>query len=267
MSHETMLTPDELDQMDDISGSALMRAEAMRIPRLTPIEKDAYIEAARAGSEQARNELICDCLNWTMMKAQSTYQDRQPVHSDLMDLVGHAHVTLLETFPKALQAEQPIKYLMSVAAIEMKLYCTYDDPMIRRTRNRPVKHDHPLTVSIDPNMQLAANETHGHMPEAEYQLVYNAVHEISEQRREVLKAVYGLFGESTTSVEDIARMLNIKKETAQGYIYRARATLAEKLGPLLVSSVMNGEGENAAPQLHQQNSSSPEHRRNQPDTE
>src|SRR5712692_5815964 len=108
-----MLTTDELEQLDDLSGSALYSVEVKRIPYLTRDEEAACIEAARTGSLQARNELICDCLYWTLLKATATYQERTPPHSDLMDLVGHAHVTLLEAFPKALAADKPVKYLMS----------------------------------------------------------------------------------------------------------------------------------------------------------
>src|SRR5437868_458925 len=133
MPHEYMLTADELDQMDDLSGSALLRAEVQRIPFIPRDEQPAYIEAARAGDETAQHDLILNCLNWTMTKAASIYRDRQPPHSDLMDLVGHAHLKLLETLPKALQAVNPTGYLMSVAALEMRLYCTYDDPMIKRS--------------------------------------------------------------------------------------------------------------------------------------
>ena len=51
-------TTDELDQKDDISGAALYSTEVKHIPYLTPEERDTYIEAARTGDLQARNELI-----------------------------------------------------------------------------------------------------------------------------------------------------------------------------------------------------------------
>src|SRR5438046_2030010 len=124
-----MLTIDELDQMDDLSGSALLRAEVQRIRYLTPGERDNYIAAARSGNEEARSALLTDCLHFVLYKASVTYQERRPPHSDMMDLIGHAHIKLLEAFPKALTADAPMKYLLSIAAIEMRLYCTYDDPM------------------------------------------------------------------------------------------------------------------------------------------
>src|SRR5690349_881282 len=109
MPGEYMLTTDELDQLDDLSGRVLYEAEVQRIPYLTPDERDAYIAEARLGSQEARNQLITDCLHYTLYKAKATYQERRPAHSDVMDLVGHAHVKLLEALPTALAADKPMK--------------------------------------------------------------------------------------------------------------------------------------------------------------
>jgi hypothetical protein len=98
MAGEYMLTTDELDQLDDLSGAALYRAEVKRVPYLTHDEEVACIEAARSGNIDARNKLICDCLHYTFYKADVTYRYRQPAHSDVMDIVGRAHITLLEAF-------------------------------------------------------------------------------------------------------------------------------------------------------------------------
>jgi hypothetical protein len=228
-----MLTTDELDQLGDLSGAALYRAEVKRIPFLTRAEEAAYIEAARTGSVQARNVLICDCLHYTLYKAGITYKERQPPHSDIMDLISHAHVTLLETFPKALAAEKPVKYLMSVAAIELRLYCTYDDPLIRRPRTQPFSSDHPRTVSLE-ETQLVAATASEHMAEVEYWLVYDAVHELTEQRRDILIAVYGLFGQPKTSIEDIAALRQLKVATVKNYLWRAKTKLARQLGPYVL---------------------------------
>src|SRR5205085_4103049 len=128
--------------------------------------------------------LITDCLHYTLYKADVTYRDRTPPHSDMMDLIGHAHVTLLEAFPKALKAEKPIKYLLSMAAVAMRLYCTYDDPLIRRPRTKPFSVDHPHTVSIEAAGEPEVAEVEEQIPNEEYQLVYDAVQQLTEQRRE-----------------------------------------------------------------------------------
>src|SRR5437588_7391968 len=187
MSPECMLIADELDRMDDLSGSVLYSAEVKRIPLLPQEEQTAYIEAARSGDELAQQRLVVNCLNWTMTKAASIYRDREPVHSDLMDLVGHAHLKMLEALPKALHANDPMRYLMSVSALEMRLYCSYDDPMVKRSRWRPKSDNHPVTVSLEagtvpsihtiaaPDVRLDSGEPPGQLPNAEYHVVYEAI--------------------------------------------------------------------------------------------
>lgn len=185
MSRECTLTIDELDQLEDISGAALYRAEVQRLPYLTPAERDSYLDAARAGSIDARNELICDCLHYTLYKADVTYRQRSPPHSDMMDLVGHAHVALLEAFPKALTAATPMKYLLSIAALEMRLYCTYDDPLVQRPRSQPFSADHPRTVRIEPSA-LPTVPIAKHTSEADYWRLHEAIQTLTEQRREII---------------------------------------------------------------------------------
>src|SRR2546430_2409019 len=102
MSSEYLLPLEQLQQMDDLSGSTLYSAEVRRIPFIAREEQPTYVEAARNGDNEARNALLLNCLNWTMTKAASIYRDREPAHSDLMDLVGHAHLKMLEALPKAL---------------------------------------------------------------------------------------------------------------------------------------------------------------------
>ncbi len=232
-----MLTTDELDQMDDISGAALYSTEVKHIPYLTPEARDTYIEAARTGDLAARNALITDCLHYTLYKAAVTYQERQPFHSDIMDLIGHAHVKLLEAVPKALEARTPVKYLLSVAANEMRLYCTNDDPLIKRPRSRPYDSDHPRTVGIEAAADMAEPITEP-LPEPEYQLLFDAVHDLSEQRREIVTAMYGLFGESTASTAEVAAQLNMREGTVRSYLSRAKTALAEKLGPYVLEKSM-----------------------------
>jgi len=229
-----MLATDELDQLDNLSSATLYRAEVKRIPYLTRDEVAASIEAARTGSMQARNELICDCLHYTLYKADVTYRDYVPPHSDMMDLIGHAHVTLLEAFPRAILAEKPVKYLLSMAALEMRLYCTYDDPLIRRPRTRPFSANHPYTVSIEAAGEPEAAEGAEQRPNEAYQLVYDAVQQLTQQRREIITAVYGLFGHSVSRIEEIAEQRQLKVATVKNYLWRAKTTLARKLGPVVV---------------------------------
>jgi hypothetical protein len=87
MSHDFMLGIDELQQMSDLSGPALYRAEVKRIPIIAREDQPAVIEDARNDDEAAQHELLLNCLNWTMRRAQAMCQDYPPQHSDMMDLV------------------------------------------------------------------------------------------------------------------------------------------------------------------------------------
>ena len=238
MPHESMLTVDELDRLDDLTGAALYSAEVKRIPFLTNDEQVGYIEAARNGDEVARQRLLLNCLNWTMTKAASIFQEREPAHSDVMDLVGHANVKLCEALDNALTSSSPVKYLMSVAALEMKFYCIYHDQLVMRSRNRPVSSDHPVTVGIEQDVAETAT-----LPEdvTDHQIVHDAVRSLSDRRREVITAAFGLFDQPELHADDIAVMLNIPKRSVENYLCRAKRQLAAKLAPYVTEKGLSAE--------------------------
>jgi len=236
MSHDTLPTIAELDQMDDLSGSALYSAEVKRIPFIPREEQAVYVEAARMGDETAQQRLLMNCLNWTMTKAASVYRDREPAHSDLIDLVSHAHLKMLEALPKAVHADDPMRYLMSVSALEMRLYCTYEDPLVKRPRWRLKDNNHPTTVSLEagtnpPVETIAVTDERERIDALEYQLVQDALADLAERRRQVLTAAYGLFDHPAMHIAEIALMLNVPKKVVENDLYRGKRALAAKLGP------------------------------------
>lgn len=188
-----------------------------------------------------------------MTKAASIFEEREPAHSDLMDLVGHANVKLCEALDNALTSSSPVKYLMSVAALEMKFYCIYHDQLVMRSRNRPVSGTHPVTVSIEqgsaaplqtiagPDVQLTSGETSEGLQEAEYQIVHDAIRSLSDRRREVITAAFGLFDQPALHAADIAVMLNIPKRSVENYLCRAKRQLAAKLAPYVTEKGLSAE--------------------------
>src|SRR5438067_1775396 len=104
MRHETLPTIDELNRMDDLSGAALYRIEVQRIPFLSREQQTDYVGRAQAGDTDATHALILNCLNWTMRRARTIYCDREPQHTDVMDLVGTANMQMIEVVPNALTA-------------------------------------------------------------------------------------------------------------------------------------------------------------------
>ncbi len=239
-----MLPLDHLNQMDDLSGAALYRAEVRQIPFLNGDEQASIVAAAKAGDTEAANRLICNCLNWTMRRAVAIHRDQKPTHSDVMDLIGHANLSMLEAMPFALRADNPISYLMTVSAAAMRRYVAYKDPLIERSRDRPLSEPHQITVSIDgnapytrtlpaQNMELTSAETNEQLNSPMYQIVYWAVHNLSNQYRRVVIAAHGLFGHPTMKNQDIADMLGLPKQTVEKYLWRGRKRLAAELAPYI----------------------------------
>ena len=136
MPQETLPTLDDLNRMDDLSGVALYRAEVQRIPYLTREQQADYVSAAQAGNTDATHALVLNCLNWTMRRARAIHRDREPQHTDVMDLVGTANIRMLEAAPNALGADDPVSYLMTVASNAMRWQVTYKDPLVTRQSPR-----------------------------------------------------------------------------------------------------------------------------------
>ncbi|HJT58340.1 MAG TPA: hypothetical protein VJ761_17680 [Ktedonobacteraceae bacterium] len=236
MAHETLPTIDELNRFDDLSGAALHSAEVRRIGFIPRAEQPAYVAAAQQGDIEARNELVINCLNWTMTKAASIYQDKQPEHSDLMDLVGHAHVSMLESMPRALRARDPVRYLMAVSEVEMRIYCLYHDPMVKRPNWRAPTYPHPTTVSLEAESYTVvgrAVQLEAEQPALGYQLISDALASLSATRRAIMEAAYGLNGFPAMRIGEIALRFNLPKKTVENYLYRSKRQLARKMAEQL----------------------------------
>jgi RNA polymerase sigma factor (sigma-70 family) len=228
MAQEYMLPVDVLNRMDDLSAATLYQSEVRRIPLLSREEQTPYIDQARQGDTDAQSVLMHTCLNWVMRQARTTYRNRLPQHTDMMDLVGVANLKMWEAMHKALAANDPIAYLISVGATEMHRYCLYADPLIKRQRDQPFTKPHPAMVSLEANDTVTTEQPPTDKPHL--RLVYQALGTLSARHRTVLTAAYGLNGETAHKNEDIAAMLNLPKATVEKYLWRAKRRLAVKLG-------------------------------------
>jgi RNA polymerase sigma factor (sigma-70 family) len=216
--------------MDDLSGASLYRVEVQRLPYVSREQQAEYVGAAQAGDTNATHALILNCLNWVWRRARAIHRDREPQHTDVMDLVGTANMRMLEAVPNALTADDPIAYLMTVASNAMRWQVTYRDPLVTRKRDQPFSREHPLTVRLEDWDQPVAEVTPS---AAECQFVYDALGQLSQRHQIVLEAAYGLHGGTAMKNEDIALMLNVSKGTVEKYLWRAKRQLAVKLGPYL----------------------------------
>ncbi len=240
MPHEYMLTVEELDRMEDLSAATLYHAEVRRIPLLPRDGQSEYVEAAREGDETALQRLVLNCLNWTMRRADAIYRDKEPAHSDMMDLVGHANMKMVEAMPKALTAKDPVAYCMTVGALAMSWYCLYNDPLVQRKRDQPLNAPHPGTVSLENNDVPVSHEV-SPQDAPEYKIIYDALAQLGKRHQIVLMAAYGLHGETKRSNEEIAIMLNLPKGTVEKYLWRAKRRLAAKLAPYVTEKGLSAE--------------------------
>ena len=144
---------------------------------------------------------------------------------------------MVEALPNALAAADPVSYLMTVGANAMRWHCVYHDPLVTRKRDQPVTSAHPSTVSLEVE-RVAEPEAPQEAPEL--QIVYDALSQLSKCHQVVLAAKYGLYGETVRDNEDIAAMLNLPKQTVETYLWRAKRSLARKLGAYVTEKGFGG---------------------------
>jgi len=246
----TMLTLEELNKLDMLSGSTLYSAELKRLPLLSREEQKPLLAKARRGDQTAKDALVIHCLNWTVRRAARVYRQQRPKHLDLMDVVGVAHVEIMEKFERALEADEPVKFLLSSAAYEMESHVSTKDPMITRPRygREKMKKLDPVpstTVSLDappregehPFAETITAEQHLPQEDVErreqrkYALLHQAVNELSPTLRHSIVELYGLFGQPARTNHELARAYNITKRAVNDRTLRAGKILAERLAP------------------------------------
>lgn len=244
MSRERMLTADELSRFDDdISGPALYRAEVHTIPLLSRDEQPQYIAAARTGDTEARHALLLNCLNWIMRKAYAIHFEYEPPHAEVMDLVGHANVEMLEYLPQALEAKDPVGYLMSVGTLAMKRYVFYQDPMVQRPRDKRPGYTYPVTVSGDEGewplfdslpangMHLVSAETRERESREKHQPVYQAIEALPDAWQRSVLTFFGLTDQPAGTAEEVGASLGVHEKTIERHVRYAKAELAQRLAP------------------------------------
>lgn len=256
MPHERtdrLPTIEELDRMEDLSGITLYSAELRRLPHYSREEEEYHIAQARLGNDESKTALLHRCLPWMMAKATKIYVEYNPRHSDIMDLVGVAHLDMVEAMPLALAAVRPVKYLASVGTLAMKRHCYYGDPLVRPPRYREDRHYEPVSVvSMEgygwpivesiagPDVLLAEAEQEEWKMQVQDQIVYDALNQLNPRYREVLTDYYGLYGQPMKRAGDIAAEQSIQKKVVEHVIHRAKQKVAEKLGSFVVARELEG---------------------------
>jgi DNA-directed RNA polymerase specialized sigma24 family protein len=257
LEHETI---DALTKAGDLSAHTLYAAEVERLQRFPREEQDELVERARNGDAEARQLLMLNCLRWVLITACRMYEERQPQCVEALDLAAEANLKMVERLDLAMHAHDPVAYLMTVAVRAMRVYCTYHAPLIQRPEWCSLKElarfdpFPPLMTSLDegfsspgttsrgeqiaaPLLTLESDEQREQRTSAHFALLYEAVKRLSRKQRATVVRLYGLFGQPTETLDEIAEVSHLRYRsvvrTASLARRRLHHLLAEHLSQLL----------------------------------
>ncbi len=231
MLHETMLTIEELNAMDDLSANILYAVEVARLASLSLAQEQELVLLARKGSEDAKADLIVSVLHYALGKARAAYNLKQFEHDDLLDLVQVASLAMLESLDRALQRANPVSYLRGIARRSIALYWGYRRSLVSKpaglTRKQIEKRgpvvveslDAPLVLDgtlirldvvaapmSDPAAILEAEESPAER-QARYAALHSALATLSPHERQVLTLRFGLDGQPGMGRENIGGLI------------------------------------------------------------
>lgn len=234
--------------LDDLSAETLYTLEVKSLRRVSREEEPGQVERAQQGDGEARQALLKSCLRYLRLKALDLYYERRPVHTDVMDLVGVANLAIVEGLEKALQTREPFLYLIGIGLKQMRVYCTYHAPLIRRPEmsiKEVIRLDpYPASASVESlntplydsdgrrlwieqieapaiNLDQSAYEK---SKQEQFALLYEAIAQLSPLQRETILRLYGLLGQPAEDTSELAG----SHEQAQMLRVYSRATSARK---------------------------------------
>lgn len=243
-----MLDITTLNTLFDLSASTLYESELKHLnTRLSREEQAILVDRARNGDHEARQTLVFHCLLFALFKAYEIYKQREPRHTDVLDLAQEASVGMLVAFDKALEARDPVAYLLATAASAIQRYCTYDAPMIQKphfSKAVMAKYDpYPAVIeSLDApvsygRFKVELIEAPALHEESEYEQrqqyrfapLYEAVKRLEPKQRATIIRRYGLFGQPAETQIEIVEVSHLKRATVATHDFQARKNLAKAL--------------------------------------
>ncbi len=234
----------------DFSACALYHAEVERLARFSREEQEALVARARQGQAEARQLLLLNCLRWTLLCARRIYHERRPLHVDMLDLAAEANVKMVEKVDKALSASDPVAYLMTIAANEIRVCCTYRAPLIQRpawfSRQDlaacalflpPVERldesyhtaGHSEQPLIAPALDLVTQAQQDCRDQTRFAPLYHALEHLSPTQRATTIRLYGLGGQPAETPHELAASWRLRPWSVGRYARQARRRLAQLL--------------------------------------
>lgn len=239
------LTHDAPTSEGDLSALTQYCAEVAHLSFLPRKEQPLWVQRARQGDREARHRLVLNCLHWGMIKAFGLYEERRPHHIDVLDLMEEANLAMLEQVGKALEARDPVAYLMTIATQAMCVYCTYHAPLIQRPEwysqtdlcalNRVLPAPDRLDeIWPDQDLEAPALDLEGEAQQerrhrVHFRAFYASLFRLPEQHRLLLIRLYGLCGQPAETPRELAQGLQRRPRDVYAAASRARRRFAKVL--------------------------------------
>lgn len=203
------------------------RSEVLRLPRLTRSEEAVLVQRARQGDQQAKDELVQNCLRYVSLIASRYVCYLQ--HEEYLDLVSIGNLAVVECVEKALSVANPVAYLYGVARLAIKSYCYKHSQLITQVKGKPFVWVDSLEAPIGNGKECLADRLCAHLPEpqqqpADFAALYEAISNLTPKQRYVVLRHFGLDGDGPESIVALNQRLSSSK--ANGMLARNRYNLA-----------------------------------------
>ncbi len=219
-----------METQDVLTNEEQYRGITKGLPRFTRAEEAMLIAQARAGDNNAREQIIVGCLNYVGNLAN--WYKQYLFHDEYLDLVGEGNLAVVESFDTALLKENPCGYLRGVAKYTIIQYCYTRVNLIVRPKKTA---ETVYTTSLDEKPytydRLACRAPATVTKVRDYSCLYAALEKLPQTYREVLVKHFGLYDSQPESLYALSR--NTKGNVKGTLAYNTKDRALRRLRILL----------------------------------
>src|SRR6266700_641952 len=224
---------DKLETQDVLTNEEQYRGITKGLPRFTRAEEKVLIARARAGDQDAREQIIVGCLNYVGNLAN--WYKQYLFHDEYLDLVGEGNLAVVESFDTALLKENPCGYLRGVAKYTIIQYCyTRVNLIVRPKKISKMVYTTSLDEKPYTYDRLVRNAPITVKEPPDYSFLYQALETLRKAYRDILIKHFGLYDSKPESRYALSRSTkgNVKGTVAYNTkdraIRRLRILLAQQ---------------------------------------
>jgi DNA-directed RNA polymerase sigma subunit (sigma70/sigma32) len=181
---------------------------------LSDEQKQALIERARAGEQQAGHDLVCSLLPSVFLLAIRYAQIAR--RTEIGDFCQAASIAMLEALERALEKKNPYAYLYGVARLTMQQCYGLHDELIEKKSHQDYEKENYVTLSLDVPLHSTGEQTWEDVLEApalildgetktakEHEPLYQALDALTDKQRIVILRCHGLCGYPQSTLVEI----------------------------------------------------------------